>query len=158
MISSHLHYVTFPGDGNVLSWILSAGNFSRLDTTWHPVSRFQECSYFLFENDKEKISIYCQISILNQTRDQAFTVDTNFRAIPTLSPRQLYVTCLTYSYPLNLRHPTDMIYLPNSSEAISDSFFLPSNDEWTCEQDSRKLGIMMTNFEEIWKISGFAWI
>ena len=46
-----------------------------LDIALHPVERIQDCSYFLFEGDKEQISQYCQISILNQSREQAFSVD-----------------------------------------------------------------------------------
>ena len=63
---------------NVLGCVVSSGHFCRLDTPLHPVNKIQECHYFLFEDDKEKISKYCQISILNQTRDQAISIDLDY--------------------------------------------------------------------------------
>ena len=38
-------------------------------------------------------------------------------------------------------------YLPNVSETNSDSFFLPSNSQWTSEVHSRNLCIKLINFE-----------
>ena len=46
MIRSDLHYISFPNDENVLSCIVSAGHFCRLDTALHPVNRVQEGSFF----------------------------------------------------------------------------------------------------------------
>ena len=87
MIRSDLHYITFPDDEKICDCIVSSGHFCRLDRALHPIDNVQECSYFLFEDDKEKISKYCQISVLNQTRDQAVSTDKNFWAITALLPR-----------------------------------------------------------------------
>ena len=95
----------------------------------------------------ETISKYCQISILNQNRDLAISIDKYFWGITSLSTRKLYITCLAYSYPIYLRHPFVIIYLANFCEASSDSFFLPSSDELPCEIDSRNLSINFTNFD-----------
>ena len=65
----------------------SLGHFCILDTTLHPVSKIQECSYFLFEGNKEKISKYFPISILNETKDQAISIVKSFWTITTVSPR-----------------------------------------------------------------------
>ena len=35
--------------------------YSMQYTTLHPVNKTQECSYFLFEDDKERIGKYYQI-------------------------------------------------------------------------------------------------
>ena len=43
------------------SCIVSSDHFCRLDTALHPDDKTQECSYFLFNDDKEKISKDCQI-------------------------------------------------------------------------------------------------
>ena len=67
---SDLHYETFLDNENALSCVVLSGHFCRLDIALHQTDEIQECSYFLFEDDKE-ISKYCQIPILNQTRDQA---------------------------------------------------------------------------------------
>ena len=45
-----------------LNCIVYTGDFCGLDTALHPVDRVQDCSYFLFEKDKEKIKDYCQVS------------------------------------------------------------------------------------------------
>ena len=50
-------------------------------------------------------------------------------------PTCIHITCLIYSYLLNVRHPFDIIYLPNSCKASTNSFFLPSNDDLMCEVD-----------------------
>ena len=96
---------------------------------------------------KKRLVSVCQISILKETRYQAISIDKNFWAITTLSPRKLYISCLNYTYPLSLKHPFDIIYLPNFCEASSDSFLLPSNDKLTQEVDSRNLSIKFINFE-----------
>ena len=119
-----------------LSCVVSSGHFCRLNTALHPVNRIQECSYFLFQGNKEKID-----------RDQVISIDKHFWAISTWSPRELYVSFITYSYPLSLQHPFDIIYLSSSCEASSDSFFLASNDTFTQEVDSRNLSI----WKKIWK-------
>ena len=68
-LRSDLHYISFPDNENVLHCIVSSGNFSRLDNALLPVDKIQECNHFLFENDKEGISKYCQHLILYQTRE-----------------------------------------------------------------------------------------
>ena len=68
---------------------MSIGNFCILDTAVHPGDRLQDCSYFCFENNKEKIKECCQVLILNQTIDHTISIDKNFRAITMLNPRKL---------------------------------------------------------------------
>ena len=70
---SDLHYILFPDNENVLNCVVSSSFFCTLDIALHLVNKVWECSYFLFEN--------CQISFLNQTRDQSFSIDKNFRDI-----------------------------------------------------------------------------
>ena len=45
-----------------------------------------------------------------------------------------------------LKHPFDITYLPNSCEAITDSF-LPSNGQLTSEENARDTGVKFINFE-----------
>ena len=108
VIRSYLCYITFPDDENVLDCIVSSGHFCRIDTALHQVNRIQEYSYFFFKDNKEKISRYCQISILNISRDQAISIDKDSRTITIWNPIKLCITCLisitclTKSCPLNL--------------------------------------------------------
>ena len=125
----------------------------------HPVYKIQECSYFLFEGKKEKISKYCLISILNQARDQANSRDKYMLAITIIDLRNLYLSCLTYSYLLTLRHPFNIIYLPHSCEASSHSFFLPSHYKLNHKGDGKNLSIKFINFERKYeKLSDFTLI
>ena len=94
-IRSYLHYITIRDDENVLCCVASSEHFSRLDTALHAVDKIQECSYFQFEDDKEKMSKYGHISILSQTRDQAISIDKNFSAITTLGLVLLIHLCLS---------------------------------------------------------------
>ena len=143
---SDMQYINILDDDNVLHFRMSTVHFCRLDTALHPADRVQDCS-FLLENDKEKIKEYGQISMLNKTIDQAISICKNCWAITALSPRKLYVTCLTFFCPYNLRHPFDIIYLPNSCEVTSNSFPLPSNEHLISEVDSKNLNIKFINFE-----------
>ena len=58
--------------------------------------------------------------------------------------RNLYITCLQYSYMIALCFPYDMIYLPKSCEANAITVVLPSNNEQnvepTVEATEYKLG------------------
>ena len=123
-------------------------HFCRLDTALHPVDKSQECRYFLFEDDNEKISKYCQVSVLNQTRDPHISIDKTVWAITTQSLGKMYIFCLTYSYSLSLQYPFDIIFLPNSHEPSSYSFFLCSSDKLTWKEDSRNFSITFINLKE----------
>ena len=61
--------------------------------------------------------------------------------------RKLYITFLAYSYPHTVNHPFDIIYLPNSCEAVIESFFLPSNEQLHGEVDAKNLHVNLINFE-----------
>ena len=67
--------------------------------------------------------------------------------ISTLKPMKLYIPCLTYSYPHNVKHPFDIMYLPNSFEASRESFFMPCNDQFTSEMDARDIGTKFINLD-----------
>ena len=129
MIRSNLHHITFLVGETSLSCIVSSGPFCRIDTALHPVDRVQECSYFIFLRMKSKISVDIpefqssikpEIKLLTQKK----ILGHNY-----IECKKFSVICLTYSCPLNLRCPFSIIYLPNSCEASSNPFFLPSNDE-----------------------------
>ena len=105
------------------------------------------------------MSKYCHLSVLNQTRNKAISIDKNFMAITTLSPQKLHVSCLSDSYPFSLRNPFDIMYMPNGCEASLDSFFLPSNDKLTQEVDSRKFIIKFVDFKRKYeKLTDFTWM
>ena len=65
-------HITFPDDENVLGCIVSSSHFCRLDTALHLVDGVESVIISLFEDDKEKTSKYCQMSILNQTSRSSY--------------------------------------------------------------------------------------
>ena len=68
---------------------------------YHPVRL--DSQYILFLQDKERINKFCILSMINQTQDEAFNINDNFWEISTLQDnKKLYITCLQYSYSINL--------------------------------------------------------
>ena len=60
-------------------------------------------------------------------------------------------------YPNSLKHPFNIIYLPNLCEASSNSILLPSNDQIISEKDSWNLSNKCLNFENRYeKVSDFS--
>ena len=51
--------ITFLDDENVFNYDVSLDYFWRLDTALDAVNKIQQCSYFLFEDGKERISKNC---------------------------------------------------------------------------------------------------
>ena len=58
----------------------------------------------------------------------------------------MQVVCLSWSYYIKLKCPVDIIFLPNTCEAYTNTFYLPSRNSLSKEVDSRKIGSKLTNF------------
>ena len=72
--------------------------------------------------------------VINQTQDEALYINNNFWAISSLQDnKKLYITCLQYSYAIELCFPYDTIYLPDGCEANAITFVLPSNNKLNVE-------------------------
>ena len=115
-----------------------------MNTAVHPVDHPPDCSFYLFKIDKTAIGMFCSILVFIEITEKATSLGQHFWAIATLKPRKLYIICLTYSYPQNVKYPFDITYLPNSCEAGSESLLLQSNDQLTSEVTSR--------FKFLWEI------
>ena len=83
----------------------------------------------------------CKVDLVNFTRDQAFSLDSQFWAILTVQPTTMQVSCLTKMYYVKLQHPLDIIFLEESCEASTVSMLLPSHTILSKEVDSSQLGI-----------------
>ena len=106
----------------------------------------QHCSYYLLQNNLEKIEQYCSFLVLNQTTDQAISLNYYYWAITTMLPTKLQVICLTSSYYIKLKCPVNIIFLPNACEAYTNTFYIPTRNGLSKEVDSRKIGSRFTNF------------
>ena len=60
-------------------------------------------------------------------------------------PTKLQVVCLTSSYYIKLKCPVDIIFLPDTCEAYTNTFYLPARNSLSKEVDYRKIGSRLTN-------------
>ena len=94
---------------------------------------------------RQKINKVCILSVINPTQDKAININDNVWAISTLqNDKNIYFTCLQFSYTTKLHFPYDIIYFPNDHDANAISFVLPSNNklhvESSIETPQYKLG------------------
>ena len=84
---------------------------------------------------------------MNHMMDQAVSLDYYYWVITTMKPSKLQVVCLTSSYCIKLKFPIDIIHIPNTCEAYTNTFFLPSRNSLSKEIGSRKSGNQHINFD-----------
>ena len=77
---------------------------------------------------------------MNQTTDQAFTLDYYYWSITTMKPSKLQVVCLTSSY--YIKHKFN-----DAWETYTNTLFLSAKNKLRKEIGSRKLGNQLTNFD-----------
>ena len=111
-----------------------------MDNTHH-------CSYYLLQNDDEKVREFCSLLVMNQTTDQAVSLDYYYRTITTMKPSKLQVVCLTSSYYAKLKFPIDIIHVPDACKACTNTFFLPARYSLSKEIGSRKSENQPSNFD-----------
>ena len=75
---------------------------------------------------------------MNQTMDQAVSLDYYYWAITTMKPSKLQVVCLTSSYYVKLKFPVNIIHIPDTCKDYTNMFFLPSRNSLNKEIGSRK--------------------
>ena len=124
---------------------LSAGYYCESDTPFYPLDSTNCCSCYLLQNNLNKIEQYCLFSVINQTTDQAISLNYYYWAIMTVVLTKLQVICLMSSYYIKLKCPVNIIFLPNASEGYTNTFYLPARNSLSKEVDSRKLevGLLM---------------
>ena len=105
-ISKDNLYITYPNSDKIFSCQLSAGYYCEINTPFYPLDNTNHCSYYLLQNNLNKIEQYCSLSVINQTTDQAVTLDYYYWAITKMVPTKLQVMCLTSSYYIKLKCPS----------------------------------------------------
>ena len=134
-------YVTFPTVEEIFSCRMSIGSFCEINNAIYPTSTINSCEYALFMEQQTLVRKLCKVDLVNFTRDQAFSLDSQFWAILTVQPTTMQVSCLTKTYYVKLQHPLDIIFLEESCEASTVSMLLPSRTVLSKEVDSSQLGI-----------------
>ena len=120
---------------------MSIGSFCEINNAIYPTSTVNLCEYALFMEQQTLVKKLCKVDLVNFTRDQAFSLDSQFWAILTVQPTTMQVSCLTKMYYIKLQHPLDIVFLEESCEASTVSMLLPCHMVLSKEVDSSQLGI-----------------
>ena len=140
-VSTDKLYVTFPTAEEIFSCRMSIGSFCEINNAIYPTSAIKSCEYALFMEQEALVKRICKVDLVNFTRDQALSLDSQFWAILTVQPTTMQVNCLTKTYYVELQHPLDIIFLEESCEASTVSMLLPSRTVLSKEVDSSQLGV-----------------
>ena len=146
-ISTDKLYVTFPTAEEIFSCRMSIGSFCEINNAVYPTSTINSCEYALFMEQQTLVRKLCKVDLVNFTRDQAFSLDSQFWAILTVQPTTMQVSCLTKTYYVKLQHPLDIIFLEESCKASTVSMLLPSRTVLSKEVDSSQLGIRLDQLQ-----------
>ena len=101
----------------------------------------RSCEYALFKEQQAVVRQICKVDLVNFTRDQALSLDSQFWVILTVQSTTMQVSCLTKSYYVELQHPLDRVFLEESCEASTVSMLLPSHTALSKEVDPVQLGL-----------------
>ena len=122
------HYLTIPNHDDVLTCGISNGHFCNLNTPLYPTKDSNFCIYHLLVNDGDKIEENCEMKVSDYKHDSAVSLDENIWALSVLEPIDLHVTCLSYSYQIELTNNFEIVELENSCEAYNSKLILPSSN------------------------------
>ena len=76
----------YPDSNEILSCQLSTGHYCEINTPFYPTDNTHHCSYYLLQNDDEKVRQLCSLLVINQPTDQAVSLDYYYWAITTMKP------------------------------------------------------------------------
>ena len=147
-IRSDNNYFTLPFSDDVVKCQISAGHFCNLNTALYPTASTTECIYHLLTNNDEKIEKYCTISISKYMQDTAINLEGNTWALAVLEPTRLHVTCLTYSYQIDVKTSFKIIELENSCQAYSPNIILPSGNQMSQKRNDSIIKQRFFNYDE----------
>ena len=83
-ISTDRLYVTFPTVEEIFSCRMNIGSFCEINNAIYPTSAINLCEYALFMEQPTLVRKLCKIDLVNFTRDQAFSLDSQFWVILTV--------------------------------------------------------------------------
>ena len=132
-------YITYPNSYQIFSCQLSAGYYCEINTPFYPLNSTNHCSYYLLQNNPNKIEQYCSFLVINQTTGKAISLNYYYWDVRTIVPTKLQVVCFTSSYYIKLKCPVDIVFLSNAYKAYTNTFYLPARNSLSKELDSRKI-------------------
>ena len=104
-------YITYPNSDEIYSYQLSAGYYCEINIPFYPLDSTNQCAYYLLQNNLNKTNQHCSFSVINQTTDQAISLNYYYWPLTTMVPTKLQVVCLTSSYYIKLKCSGDIIFL-----------------------------------------------
>ena len=75
VITTNGLYITCPDSNETLSCQLSAGHYCDINTPFYPIDKTHHCSYYLLQNNDEKVGQFCSLLVIYQTTDQAVSLE-----------------------------------------------------------------------------------
>ena len=79
-------YITYPDSKEIPSCQLLAGHYCEINTPFYPIDNTHHCSYYLLQNDDEKVRRFCSLLVMNQMTDQEVSLDYYYWSITTMKP------------------------------------------------------------------------
>ena len=140
-------YIMYTDSNRILICQLSAGHCWEINTPFYPIDNTHHCSYYLLQNDDDKVRQICSLLVINQTTDQAVSLDYYYWAMTTMKHSKLQIVCLMSSYYVKFKFPVDVINVPDACEAYTNMFFLPARNTFSKEIGSRKSENQPGNFD-----------
>jgi hypothetical protein len=141
------NYLTIPTHDDILTCTISAGHFCNLNTPLYPTSTTSYCVYHLLVNNLENIEQHCKMNIEEYTQDSAVNLNQNIWALSSIKPTTLHVTCLTYSYEIEITSSFQIVELDNSCQAYNPNIILPSGNEMKETNERNLIEARFFNYE-----------
>ena len=95
-ISKDNLYITYQNALKIFSCQLAAAYYCEINTPFYPPDSINHHSYYLSQNNLNKIEQYCSFSVINQTTDQLTSLNYYYWAITTMVPTKLCASHVPY--------------------------------------------------------------
>ena len=96
------------------------------DTALYPTEKVSWCLYTLFLNDIEQIRINCNCEVEMQTHNVIHNLNRNVWPISALTTEKLYTWCLQKTYYVNVKPPSQFLFLSNAYDAYRRNMYFPA--------------------------------
>ena len=114
----------------------------------YPVEKIEWCIYALFEQDTERIGMYCTIVTSYHLANMAQSLDGYLWAVSTLKEEKMRIRCLEDSHLEDILPPLTIIQVGNGCEGYSGNLFIPAKSELTSEDETLTQHVFFLHFNE----------
>ena len=114
----------------------------------YPVEKIEWCIYALFEQDTDRIGMYCTIVTSYHHANMAQSLDGYLWAVSTLKEEKMRIRCPEDSHLEDILPPLTMIQVGNGCEGYSSNLFIPAKSELTSEDETLTQHVFFLHFNE----------